>query len=180
MRNKRLYNIWACMKQRCQNPKHTAAPWYYDKGIQVCSEWQTFEKFEKWALSNGYTDNLTIDRIDSQGNYEPSNCRWIPLRENLSRAICAPAKGKKEIKLTGNYEIVYRVIGLFEVVEERGYSYRMAIQRLRELEVNKKGSGIYSKRKIDRSKEVGKVYFITNNKTQKGGENREYEKDSKS
>ena len=85
--NKRLYNIWSCMKQRCNNPKHTAARWYHDKGIKVCEEWDSFNAFEKWSFENGYKDNLTIDRINSNGDYEPSNCRWVTIEENrrLSR-----------------------------------------------------------------------------------------------
>lgn len=86
-RNKRLYNIWSCMKQRCNNPKHTAAEWYHDRGIRVCPEWNSsFLAFQSWAFANGYSDNLTIDRIDPDGNYEPNNCRWIPLCENMRRA----------------------------------------------------------------------------------------------
>ena len=161
MRDKRLYNVWACMKQRCQNPKHTAARWYYEKGIRVCDEWQSFKKFEKWALSNGYADDLTIDRIDSEKNYEPSNCRWVSRSENARGATHVSAKGRREIKPTGNYEIVYKVTNFFEVVEERGYSYRRAIQRLDEVRTNEKNSeGYYFKRKIDKNKEVGTIYFL--------------------
>ena len=87
MRNKRLYNIWACMKQRCNNPNHTAAIWYHDKGIKVCEEWISYRNFEEWAMKNGYADDLSIDRIDSNGNYEPKNCRWISIRENRLRAV---------------------------------------------------------------------------------------------
>lgn len=68
-RDKWLYNIWACMKQRCNNPKHTAAAWYHDKGIRVCEEWSdNFHAFQTWALANGYADDLTIDRIDIVNN----------------------------------------------------------------------------------------------------------------
>lgn len=86
-KNKRLYNIWACMKQRCNNPKHTAAIWYHDKGIRVCDDWLSYKNFEKWSMENGYSDDLSIDRIDPDGNYEPQNCRWISIKENRLRAI---------------------------------------------------------------------------------------------
>ena len=138
MSNKRLYNIWSCMKQRCFNPKHTAARWYHDKGIRVCEEWLSFDKFQRWALDNGYSDNLTIDRIDSEGNYEPGNCRWISLQENAKRISRSTAKGKRKSRIEGCYEIVCRVPMLFEVVVERGYSYSFAIRRVSELEENNK------------------------------------------
>lgn len=85
--NKRLKNIYSGMKQRCCNPKHTAARWYHDRGITVCDEWlRNYEAFEKWALSHGYSDEMTIDRIDPDGNYCPGNCQWITKRENLQKA----------------------------------------------------------------------------------------------
>lgn len=75
------------MKQRCNNPKHTAAPWYHDAGIRVCAEWNdSFERFQSWALENGYFDSGTIDRLDPDGDYSPENCRWITLDENRKRA----------------------------------------------------------------------------------------------
>lgn len=73
----RLYHIWQAMKNRTQNIGDARAFGYYGaRGISVCSEWQQFEPFRAWALANGYADNLSIDRVDNDGNYEPSNCRW--------------------------------------------------------------------------------------------------------
>lgn len=77
----RLYKIWSGMKQRCKNTK---TPFYKDyggRGISFCEEWMAFENFEKWATQNGYTDKLTLDRIDVNGNYEPSNCRWATKKD---------------------------------------------------------------------------------------------------
>lgn len=80
----RLYNIWQSMKQRCSLPSTSCYKYYGGRGIKVCEEWQKFEPFYHWAISNGYADNLTIDRINVNGNYEPSNCRWITIKEQAS------------------------------------------------------------------------------------------------
>lgn len=69
------------------NEEDNSYRWYGKKGIKVCDEWlENPLEFEKWALDNGYKDDLTIDRIDSCGNYCPENCRWITLEENSRRA----------------------------------------------------------------------------------------------
>lgn len=80
-RHTRLYQTWTNMKTRCLNTKNRVYKWYGAIGVTVCTEWMKFEGFRDWALSSGYRDNLTIDRIDPFGNYEPSNCRWIPKNE---------------------------------------------------------------------------------------------------
>ena len=70
------------MKQRCENPNNTVYTWYGDLGIDVCSEWKhSFELFEDWALSHGYAENLTIDRINYNKGYCPENCRWVTRKE---------------------------------------------------------------------------------------------------
>lgn len=86
-RNKRIYRIWAGMKQRCNNPKCRSARWYHDKGIRVCDQWAgNFYEFQQWAMENGYFDTASIDRIDPSKGYSPENCRWITLDENRRRA----------------------------------------------------------------------------------------------
>lgn len=81
MSKTRLYRIWSLMKDRCKNPNTPCYSRYGKRGIAVCGEWTSFENFARWALANGYSDKLSIDRIDFNGNYEPANCRWIPLAE---------------------------------------------------------------------------------------------------
>lgn len=76
-RHTRLYSIWTNMKTRCSNPNSPNYQTYGAKGIKVCSEWdRSFVKFEKWALQNGYEENLSLDRIDNSKGYNPLNCRW--------------------------------------------------------------------------------------------------------
>jgi len=82
----RLYTIWCGMHQRCENPHRTAYKLYGGKGVKVCEDWKDYEAFKSWSMSNGYADNLSIDRIDHDGNYSPTNCRWITQSENTARA----------------------------------------------------------------------------------------------
>lgn len=75
--HKRLYRIYKNMKTRCYNKNYYKAKHYSNRGIIICEDWlNDYSKFEAWALENGYSDDLSIDRINNDGNYEPSNCRW--------------------------------------------------------------------------------------------------------
>lgn len=82
----RIYKIWAGMKSRCFNPNCSSYRYYGGIEISMSDEWKSnFESFYNWAINNGYKDNMSIDRIDSSKNYEPSNCRWISRNENSAR-----------------------------------------------------------------------------------------------
>ena len=77
MGNTRLNRIWDGMKRRCKvNPRYS--------GINVCDEWNSFESFAEWALSHGYSDELTIDRIDNDKGYSPDNCRWVTYKVQMN------------------------------------------------------------------------------------------------
>ena len=78
----KLYHTWNGIKYRCYNPKSKDFKNYGQRGIRMCEEWlRDFMAFRNWALENGFAENLTIDRIEVDGNYEPSNCRWITVAE---------------------------------------------------------------------------------------------------
>jgi hypothetical protein len=80
MSRTRQYQIWAKMIDRCYNTKIKSYKYYGQKGVKVCDKWRTFEGF--WEdMQDGYADNLSIDRIDFNGNYEKLNCRWVPFSE---------------------------------------------------------------------------------------------------
>lgn len=82
MTGTRIHNEWRAMKRRCYTKSHIEYKRYGGRGISVCDEWRdNFMSFYDWAMTNGYRDDLTLDRIDVNGNYEPSNCRWVTQKE---------------------------------------------------------------------------------------------------
>ncbi len=88
MSRTRIYGIWVSMMCRCghrawSNPDYWK--YYISRGITVCPEWHSFTAFAAWAMSHGYDDTLTIDRLDSYGNYSPDNCQWVTLAANLRK-----------------------------------------------------------------------------------------------
>lgn len=84
-RKEKIYKVWANMKARCTNESVSEYKNYGGRGITVCDEWRnSFIAFYEWAMANGYNENLQIDRKDVNGNYEPSNCRWVTRKENCN------------------------------------------------------------------------------------------------
>lgn len=106
MRNKnwksdtRLYKIWVNMRQRCNNKSQRTYHLYGGRGIKVCARWNTdFDTFHKWAITNGYQDNLSLDRVDNDKGYMPSNCRWATQKEqnnNKRSNVSITYKGKTQ------------------------------------------------------------------------------------
>lgn len=84
-KDKRIYRIWSHLKDRCFCKTNKDYKKYGLRGITICNDWKDKQKgfinFYNWSINNGYKDNLTIDRINNNGNYEPNNCRWVTLLE---------------------------------------------------------------------------------------------------
>jgi hypothetical protein len=80
----RLYNVWSNMRRRCFDENNEGYVNYGGRGITVCQEWSDYRRFRDWARSSGYSPNLTLDRIDNDGNYEPGNCRWATAKQQAN------------------------------------------------------------------------------------------------
>lgn len=96
MTGTRIHNLWISMRQRCNNSKASNYQYYGGRGITICKEWNRFENFRDWAYASGYTDTLSIDRINGDGNYEPSNCRWTTIVEQNRNRTFGRTKQPKE------------------------------------------------------------------------------------
>lgn len=128
--NEHLYKVWSAMKDRCNNQNCKHYKYYGGKGIRVCDEWGDYSIFKKWALSSGYYQSMTIDRIDPSKDYCPENCRWISKSENSKRT----AKNLLTVNgITKSYTEWERHIGMGKMsiehwVERHGEQY--AIRRI--------------------------------------------------
>lgn len=115
---RRLYMIWAGMKQRCYNENCESYKWYGAKGVSVCREWiNDFRSFEKWSYDSGYKENLSIERKDPKGDYEPSNCEWIELPNQQDNK-----RNTVRIKINGKYFTLKEISELYGINRATLYS----------------------------------------------------------
>ena len=134
MNRTRLHRIWTGIKTRCLNSNDYHYKWYGARGISICDEWMEFKPFAEWALSHGYQDGLTIDRTDNDGDYTPSNCRWVTQAEQCQNHRPRSSKsGIPYVQLcSGGYRVQIRRGGAFQANKlfrslPEAISYRDAI-----------------------------------------------------
>lgn len=124
----RLYRIWSDMKHRCYYPKHNSYSGYGGRGITVCSKWiHDFKAFQEWALSHGYREDLSIDRIDVNGNYCPENCRWATTAEQAVNK--RPFKRKQNPEHYPKYEVCGVIKTSAEWAKEAGIKQKTFLDR---------------------------------------------------
>lgn len=104
-KHNKIYDIHQAMKQRCLNPNQKFYKNYGGRGIKICDEWLDYKNLKKWAINNGYREGLDLDRINNDGNYEPSNCRWISHKVN-----CNNRSTRKIIKIKGKEYTVEDIV----------------------------------------------------------------------
>lgn len=131
----KLYYIWDSMKKRCSPNQERTREWYYGKGIRVCDEWMSFQPFKDWAYANGYEEDrrLSIERKDVNGNYEPSNCKWIPLsrqQDNRTDTIWVYIGGEK-MNLIPALEKFNNVVSYHGALQriKRGWDHEVAVSK---------------------------------------------------
>lgn len=111
----KLHNTWTGMNNRCRHDKQ-----YAGRGIKVCEEWSSYEKFARWARENGFRNDLTIERIDVNGDYCPENCKWIPIEKQARNRTTT-----KWVEFQG------RRMSLAEAAEIVGLPYKQVHFRLK-------------------------------------------------
>jgi hypothetical protein len=104
-RKHRLYTIRKGMKQRCLDPGHKAYHRYGGRGIRIAPQWIDDHKaFADWSIANGYADGLTIDRIDNDGDYQPSNCRWVDRKAQIRNSTVVKLSMEEAAAIRAAYE----------------------------------------------------------------------------
>lgn len=134
-RHTRLYIIWTGMKARCYNENSIEYKRYGFRGISICEEWKNnFEAFYDWAVENGYEEKLTIDRIDVNGNYEPSNCRWsTTLEQGCNKRNNHFLTVDGETKILSQWEREFNIHSSTMSNWLRRHGEQYAIDRIKEL-----------------------------------------------
>ena len=125
----RVYRIWGDIKRRTLNPKYNKYKYYGGRGITICDEWLDVQNFYDWAMENGYSDELSIDRIDNDGNYEPSNCRWATqtIQTRNQRIQKNNTSGYKGVSFYKNYKMFEVKINVNRKKIHLGY-YKTAVE----------------------------------------------------
>lgn len=118
----RIFKTWAGMKQRCSNENDSSFKYYGARGVKVCVAWRDFETFYSWSQVSGYSDNLTIDRIDPSKDYSPENCRWITRQAQGNNKRNSP-----KLTLEG------KIITFKELADRYGVNYHMLYQQRKRL-----------------------------------------------
>ena len=130
---KRLCTIYDHMRNRCYKENDNSFKYYGKRGIIICDEWLNNRKsFYKWAIQSGYKEHLTLDRIDVNGNYEPSNCRWITMQEQNNNKInnrYLTYKGKTMTFSQWEKQLGFRTGTLRDRIDRYGYSEKEAIEK---------------------------------------------------
>ena len=150
MKNTHIYQVWQGMKKRCNNEQDKRYKDYGGRNIKLCDEWNNdFSAFYNWAINNGYSENLSIERINVDKGYCPENCRWIPLKEqakNKRNTIIIEHNGEKK--------------PLVDWCSELNIPYKQAVQRYRNLKRNNKDLD-FEKIFFSGNRTLKKVYQIS-------------------
>ena len=148
--NTRIYRIYSGMKDRCYNERTPLYKYYGARGIKVCEWWlDRFSNFYEWAISNGYEENLSIDRIDNDGDYKPSNCRWVNMTKQANNK-----SNNKKVSIGGESKSIAEWSEIYGVDASLSYSRHSNGVRGEDIFIMKKRSANrWTEKNIDSLKE---------------------------